>query len=278
MAGVGALEQIGFGVRLTAGILERTGFTAGDREHRLAELVGLLQDDEVRAVVCARGGAGAIELLPCLADPDLFLRDPKPLVGYSDITFLHLLARRVGIVSLHGPMVARGFDDAFDEASFLHALTGEGQPYVTPAGTLRPLRAGSSEGVLLGGCLSILAAAAGTPWALESNGPTILLLEDVGEPCYRIHRMLHQLRLSGALAQVRGVVFGEMPGCGDPSSVGALEAVCLGALEDLDVPVAIGLPSGHTTGPAVTLPLGVQARLSCDEREARFEVLASAVP
>lgn len=277
MAGVRALEGLGFGVRLTAGILERTGFTAGGRGHRLAELTGLLRDGEVRAVICARGGAGAIELLPRLADPDLFLRDPKPLVGYSDITFLHLLARKAGIVSLHGPMVARGLDDVFDESSFLHALTGDGEPYVTTPGTLRPLQAGSGEGVLLGGCLSILAAAAGTPWALESDGPTILLLEDVDEPCYRIHRMLHQLRLSGALERVRGIVFGEMPGCGGPASVAALDSVCLGALEGLDIPVAIGLPSGHTTGPAVTLPLGVPARLSCDGQDAGLEMLAPAV-
>jgi muramoyltetrapeptide carboxypeptidase len=275
-SGVAALERLGFGVRLSEGILARTGFTAGSAAARREDLLALLRDEEVRAVVCARGGAGAIELLPALDDVELFRRDPKPLVGYSDITFLHLLLRRFGLVSLHGPMAARGLDEAFDEASFLHGLTGEGAPYTAPTGTLRSLRDGEGEGTLVGGCLSILAAAAGTPWALLPATPAILFLEDVGEPCYRIHRMLHQLRLSGALERMRGVVFGEMADCGDASRPQALEEVCAAALDHLEVPLAIGLPSGHTSGPAVTLPLGVPARLICEAGEARFEVLERA--
>jgi muramoyltetrapeptide carboxypeptidase len=132
--------------------------------------------------------------------------------------------------------------------------------------------------VLRGGCLSILAAAAGTPWALAPDKEdTILFLEDVDERPYRIDRMLLQLRESGALAGVRGVVFGDMKGCAprfDESY--RLEEVLLDALEGLEVPVALGLSSGHTASPAVTLPLGVKARLRCGER-ASFEVLEAAV-
>jgi muramoyltetrapeptide carboxypeptidase len=176
-------------------------------------------------------------------------------------------------------MVARELaDGVYDRASLWHALTGEGSPYAAGEDDLEPLRGGEAEGVLRGGCLSILAAAAGTPWALAPDGEaTILFLEDVDERPYRIDRMLLQLRESGALAGVRGVVFGDMKGCAprfDESY--RLEEVLLDALEGLEVPVALGLSSGHTASPAVTLPLGVKARLRCGER-ASFEVLEAAV-
>src|SRR4029077_823823 len=135
-----------------------------------------------------------------------------------------------------------------------------------------------AEGRLVGGCLSILAAAAGTDWALSPGGEdTILFLEDVDEPPYRIDRMLLQLRESDGLAGGRGVVFGDMKGCSTSVSADyGLEDVIREALAGLEVPVALGLSSGHATGPGVTLPLGVRARLVCGE-EARFEVLEPAV-
>jgi muramoyltetrapeptide carboxypeptidase len=275
--GVAALERLGFRVRVPDGLLARTGFTAGSAARRQAELAELLLDDAVRAVVCARGGAGAIELLPGVDETLQRLTTPKPIVGYSDITFLHLAAARLGFVSFLGPMVARGLDGAFDEASFLHALTGEGAPYSAPMGALRVLRAGAAEGLLLGGCLSIVAAAAGTRWALRPTVPTILLLEDVSEPPYRIHRMLYQLRLSGAFENVVGVVFGEMAGCQDPGGTVMLETVLRDALADMEVPLAIGLPAGHTTLPAVTLPLGVPARLRCEGASAEFAMIGCGV-
>ena len=276
-AGVATLARLGFRVRVPDGILERTGFTAGSAARRQAELTSLLRDDEVRAVICARGGAGAIELLPGLDELAQGLADPKPLVGYSDITFLHLLLRRLGVVSFLGPMVARGLDGAFDEASFVHAITGKGAPYATPAGTLRALRAGQAEGTLFGGCLSILASAAGTAWALRSETPTLLFLEDLDEPPYRLHRMLHKLRLSGAFDNVVGVAFGEMPSCQDPSGATVLEDALCGALDGLDIPIAYGLAAGHTTLPAVTLPLGVPARLICEGTDAQLALLGRGV-
>lgn len=276
-AGVATLERLGFRVRVPDGMLERTGFTAGSVARRQAELVSLLRDDDVRAVICARGGAGAIELLPGLEETVQGLAAPKPLVGYSDITFLHLLLRRLGVVSFLGPMVARGLDSAFDDASFVHAITGKGAPYVTPAGSLRALRSGKAEGTFFGGCLSILASAAGTPWALRSETPTILFLEEIDEPPYRLHRMLHQLRLSGSFDNVVGVAFGEMPGCQDPTGTTVLEDALCSAFDDLDIPIAYGLAAGHATLPAVTLPLGVPARLICRGTDAQLAILGRGV-
>jgi len=279
--GVAELEGLGFAVRVADGVGDRTGFTAGSRETRVRQLLELFADPQVAAIVCARGGAGAGRLLSGL-DPADLARHPKPLVGYSDITWLHLLLGGLGMTSLHGPMAAWELADgevAYDRASLWHGLTGEGEPYCSAADDLGVLRPGEAEGVLRGGCLSILAAAAGTPWALRPAGePTILFIEDVDEPPYRVDRMLLQLEASGALHGVRGVVFGEMKGCEPAPDAGySLEEVIGQALRGIDVPVAIGLPSGHVTGANVTLPLGVRARLRCDEDGALLEVLEAAV-
>ena len=275
--GVAELRALGFDVRVPEGILDRTLFTAGSVARRLAELHGLFADDAVAGIVCARGGAGAARLLPGL-DLDLLRSHPKVFVGYSDATALHLGMGRLGLVTFHGPMVSVDFAArGHDTESFLQVLTGTGL-YASQADDLLPLRAGVAEGVLRGGCLSLLAWAAGTPWALRTDGEdTILFVEDEDEAPYRIDRLLLQLRESGALAGVRGIVFGDMKGCAPPMAADfSLEDVILEALDGLDVPVALGLSSGHTSSPNVTLPLGVRARLACGE-SARFEVLEPAV-
>jgi muramoyltetrapeptide carboxypeptidase len=279
--GVSELERLGFGVRVADGVLERRGFTAGTVENRLGQLHDLFADPGVAAIACARGGAGTVQLLPHL-DRDLLKENPKPLLGYSDITLLHLEMERLGLTSLHGPMVARELadgDTAYELASLWHALTGEGEPYASGPDDLVALAGGSGVGVLRGGCLSLLAAAAGTPWALRSTDePTILFVEDVDEKPYRVDRMLRQLRASGALQGVSGVVFGDMKGCAPGFHDDyTLEEVLLEALDGLDVPVALGLSSGHTAHPNVTLPLGVPARLECIGGDARFAVLEAPV-
>jgi len=194
------LERLGFAVRVGAGVLERRGFTAGPIDTRIDQLHELFADPSVAAVACARGGAGVMQLLPHL-DRDLLEQNPKLLIGYSDITLLHLDMERLGITSLHGPMVARELADgegAYDAASLWHGLTGEGAPYASGPDDLVSLAGGVGEGVLRGGCLSLLAAAAGTPWALRSTDePTLLFVEDVDEKPYRIDRMLRQLRRRG---------------------------------------------------------------------------------
>jgi muramoyltetrapeptide carboxypeptidase len=276
--GVAELEALGYRVRVTPDTCGKSRFNSGTRDERLADLQLLLEDDEVAAVVAARGGAGSGWLLPHL-DAVRWRARPKALVGYSDLTFLHLLSDRAGVVSFHGPMVAWEFATGnYDRASWTAALAGEGGPYATEPGDLAPLRAGEAEGRLRGGCLSILAAAAGTPWALATAGDdTILFLEYVDEKPVRLDRMLMQLRQAGALAGVRGIVFGDMKGCSPSLDAGyGLEEVLLDALDGLEVPIALGLSSGHTNSANLTLPLGVRARLLCGE-DARFEILEAAV-
>jgi muramoyltetrapeptide carboxypeptidase len=279
--GVAELERLGFAVRLADGVRERKGFTAGTVENRLRQLHGLFADPGVAAIACARGGAGTIQLLAGL-DRDLLRENPKVLLGYSDVTLLHLEMQRAGIASLHGPMVARGLDEGeagYDRASLLQGLTGEGAPYESAEDDLLPLADGAAEGVLRGGCLSMLAAVAGTPWAMPRvDEPTLLFLEDVDEKPYRVDRILRQLRASGGFEGVTGVVFGEMKGCTPGFDEDySLEDVLLEALDDLGLPIAFDLSSGHTSLPGVTLPLGVRARLECANGTASFSVLEPTV-
>jgi len=279
--GVAELEALGFAVRVTDGVLDRHGFTAGTLEARLEQLHGLFADPEVGAIVCARGGAGAGRVVAGLA-PELVRRHPKLVVGYSDITWLHLSLGHMGMTSLHGPMAARELaegETAYDRASLWHGLTGDGEPFRSAPGELRALRAGQAEGILRGGCLSILAAAAGTPWALRPAGEaTVLVVEDVDEPPYRVDRMLLQLQASGGLEGVRGVVFGEMKGCAPGLEAGyTLEEVLLESLRGFDGPILLGLSSGHASRPNLTLPLGVPARIRCGSGEGEIEVLEAPV-
>ncbi len=279
--GVAELESLGFRVRVADGVLARRGFTAGSADDRLAQLHALFADPAVRAIFCARGGAGSVHVVPRL-DGGLLRADPKLLVGYSDVTALHLVLDRLGLTSLHGPMVARELADgaaAYDAPSLWRGVSGEGFPWTSPPGAIVPLRGGSAEGILRGGCLSLLAASVGTPWALDTSAePTILFCEDLDERPYRVDRMLRQLRLAGALVGVKGIVLGEMKGCAaGPEDGYTLEEILLEALDGLALPVASGLPSGHATRPNLTLPLGVRTRLECDEESARLVVEEAAV-
>ena len=216
---------------------------------------------------CARGGAGAGALLPFL-DVERFRRRPKAFVGYSDATALHLLAARAGLVTFHGPMVAVELAGGTCDASSLRrALCDGGAPWTVEAPGLRVLRAGEARGRLRGGCLSLLAAAVGTPWEMNPPDPAegaVLVIEDKAEPAYRLHRMLTQLSQAGALRGVSGIVFGEMGSCAPKAEDGySLEDVLMDALDGFDGPVALGLPCGHSSTPMLTLPLGAPVRLRC---------------
>jgi len=281
--GLAALEGMGFrpvvadNVRLRS----RTGLFAGTDAERLAGFHRLAADPEVAAVFFARGGHGALRVLPGI-DWDLLARRPRAYVGYSDLTpFLLAAVRRLGVVAFHGPMaaadLARGLPPE-DEASLLAALAGA-YPVTQPLAA--PVRASGpgASGLLLGGCLSLLAATLGTPYAPDLAG-ALLFWEDVGEPAYRIDRMLTHLRLSGSLAGLQGMIVGHLNG-GDAAQIappdelriasgmasgaggrdGVYREVVADALAGLPWPIAWGQPSGHRP-PNRTLPLGLPARLS----------------
>jgi muramoyltetrapeptide carboxypeptidase len=233
----------------------------------------------VRAIVCARGGYGANYLVQRL-DPANVRAHPKIFVGYSDITsLLTYFADAGGLVAFHGPMAAKDWGRAggVDLTSWQAALSGAAPWDVAMGAEVSGLVEGEAEGVLYGGCLSILVASLGTPYEVEIAG-TILFLEDVSAKPYQIDRMLMQLKLAGKFEAVRGIIFGEMLDCvQSPDQDYTLQEVITRIVGDLGVPVAFGLRSGHVTSGNITLPFGVQARLTVRGGNVALRILESAV-
>jgi muramoyltetrapeptide carboxypeptidase len=265
-AGIGVLERLGLRARVGDAVLARRGPFAGPDAARLHDLHAMLRDPDVRAVWCARGGYGAQRLVPAL-DLEALRRDPKPVVGYSDATALLAAVVGRGIGAFHGPMVAADLARGLVAPS----LAGLWATLADPAARLdaavpTAVRPGTARGRLVGGCLSIVASLVGTPWAVDAAG-AVLFLEDVGEPPYRLDRLLLQLRQAGAFDRVAGVVVGTMATCSSAHGVTPLDVV-RDAFAGAPFPVGFGLVAGHSaleTGVEnVTLPLGVTVELDVD--------------
>jgi muramoyltetrapeptide carboxypeptidase len=257
-------------------IFDRDLYFAGPAQRRMDEFNELWQRDDITALICVRGGYGSNYLLENLDFAGLAAR-PKILVGCSDITsLLTAIHDRTGLITFHGPMVAKDIADASLEfSSWNNALTGATEWSISSTG-VQALRPGRAQGRLYGGCLSMLAASLGTPYEIETDD-TILFIEDVAEKPFRIDRMLMQLRLAGKLEQVRGFVFGQMLDCVPPEGeTYTLPDVIMRVLGDYDVPVAYGLKSGHVTGENLTLPLGVRVELSVEDLRVDLKVLEPA--
>jgi muramoyltetrapeptide carboxypeptidase len=243
------------------------GYLSGEPEVRAAAFTRHWNDPEVAALIAVRGGYGSVQILPFLSS--LSVDTPKVFIGYSDNTsILSWLTCHRGIPALHGPMLegrlSRG-TEAYDESSLL-GLLQDGEGMTLAPDELVVLAAGEAAGPLFGGTLTQLTASLGTPYAFDPPKGCVLFLEDVNERPYRLDRMLTQLRLSGVLSRARGIVFGEMRGCDEPSGRLTAREVLRNILRDFPGPVVFGFPSGHTTGPCWTLPLGVRVRVVTNPR------------
>jgi len=278
-AGCTALRRAGYRLVYLDSILERDLYFAGTAQRRARELEEMFVRDDVRAVLSARGGYGANYLLKHL-DLDKIKSHPKVFVGYSDLTtLLTYFADACGLVTFHGPMAAKDWthEDGVDLASWQAALSGAMPWDVALGAGVSGLADGQAEGILYGGCLSILVATLGTAYEINSAG-TILFLEDVAAKPFQIDRMLMQLKLAGKLGEVRGIIFGEMLDCVQTANQGyKLEEVVMRIVGDLKVPVAFGVRSGHVTSRNITLPIGVRARLTVDGGQVSLRILESAV-
>ena len=263
--GIAELRRLGYEPVYDEDVFARAGaYLSGSAELRAAAFLRAWTDPSVSALVAARGGYGSVQILPSL-DRQTLRRTPKLFVGYSDNTsILSWLTCQCGIVAVHGPMLdgrlgrgAAGYEDA----SFRSFLQGDTDVTLAPAG-LHTLRDGNASGPLFGGTITQLAASLGTPYAFDPPEGCVLFLEDVNERPYRLDRLLTQLRLSGILGRARALVFGEMRGCDEPGG----EALALDVIHSVAAacsgPVLAGFPSGHTTGPMWTLPLGVRVRVA----------------
>ena len=204
---------------------------------------------------------------------------PKIVMGYSDVTSLLLfLNQALGWVTFQGPMVTKDFAEGemgYDRLVMERVLSEAASGFPVNSDALS-LRSGVGEGKLLGGCLPLLTATLGTPQEIDTRG-TILLLEDIDERPFRIDRLLFHLRRAGKFRGIRGVIFGQMPGCGQMAPPGeALQKIIAEAFENLSIPIVFGLPFGHAADKSLTLPLGVRARLSAGDR-VQLDLLEPAV-
>lgn len=270
------IEGMGLVPRFGAHVGERYGYLAGTDAARAADLNAMYADDEVRAVFAIRGGWGSARILSLL-DWECIRANPKLLIGFSDITALHLaFAAKAGFATIHGPNAANSWPRASWESFWWLAFAGAlPQLRLAPpdenAVTITP---GKARGRLLGGNLSVLAALMGTPFLPDFDG-AILFLEDVGEAEYRVDRMMTQLALSGILGRVAGVVFGQCTRCsaGFADYAGfTLAEVLHHHLAPLGVPAMHAANIGHVHG-QLSLPSGCEVEI--DAGEGAIRVLES---
>jgi muramoyltetrapeptide carboxypeptidase len=276
--GVEWWESKGYRVKLAEGVFERDDYVAGSPETRARDLAAMFADPEVDVVQCLQGGYGSAQAIPHL-DFDVIAANPKPFLGYSDITALHVAIRqRTGLATLYAyGLIGVGAPEttAFTRDRLLQVLTGDGtgevprdpdDPYV------RAIAGGKVTAPLVGGCLWLLMQTMGTPWELDADG-AILFFEDVKAPPYYVDGFLTQLKAAGKLDRLAGVVVGEMKDCdwgdqrqsSDWARSRSIEDVLEEHLEPLGVPVLYKLPLGHGKHLA-TLPLGVRCTLDADRR------------
>ncbi len=277
-AGVTELSRLGLQPVVTEGVYARRGYVAGEARHRAAALTAAWRDASIAAVIGARGGYGSAQILPLLDCADVGAT-PQVFIGHSDLTALLVyLTTHCGVVCFHGPMVVdlAGGDTAYDADSFRRGLMTPAPMGELGADGLRTLRSGDVRGPLLGGTLTQLAASLGTPQAFSPPAGYVLLLDEIGERPFRIDRMLTQLIASGVLGRAAAVVCGEFPGCDEPDGQVTACGVVADVLDAFPGPVLFGFPTGHTRGPALTVPLGVEVRVVSGARP-RLVVTETAV-
>ena len=262
--GVDELRRLGYEPAYDDDVFARTGtYLSGTDALRAGAFSRAWADPSIAALMAVRGGYGSVQLLPLL-DETLIRRTPKLFIGYSDNTsLLSWLTCRCGVTALHGPMiegrVAKG-REGFDADSMLAFMQdGEGRT-LSPNG-LAVVRGGEAVGPLFGGTITQLVASLGTPYAFDPPAGCVLFLEDVNERPYRLDRMLTQLQFAGILSRARALVFGEMRACDEANGQATALDVIRGLTTQCEGPIISGFPSGHTTGPTWTLPLGVRVRV-----------------
>jgi muramoyltetrapeptide carboxypeptidase len=269
--GAERLRSAGYRVRWRDDLLAGEGYLAGSDARRAGELMAWVDDPDVAAILCARGGYGAHRIMARL-DPRRVRAAAKPLVGYSDVTTLLLWQRRcVGLVGFHGPMFDRDEGPSDLELERLvRALAGETLPPLVGAGR----SGGRATGRVVGGSLTLLAASLGTPWEVDTRG-AVLVFEEIGEKPYAIDRDLQHLAAAGKLDAAVGFGVGSLLGCEDPKrATPTADDVVMEILGAAGKPVVTGLPFGHES-PNLIWPVGVHAAL--DGERGELELLEAGV-
>ena len=269
-----AMEALGFKVKAGAHFAARRGHLAGTDAERAGDLTAMFADREVKAIVCTRGGSGAARLLPLL-DYGAIRRNPKALLGYSDITALHCaIQAKTGLVSFHGQIGSGSWNkfnvDQFQRVFFDRELVEyrnkveAGDELVPRRNRTITIRGGKARGELVGGNLTVLTALAGSPYLPDFTGK-ILFLEDVSEAPYRVDRMFSTLKLMGALDKIAGFAFGECTDCNPGDGYGSLtlEQILDDYIRPLGIPAYRGAMIGHIREQFI-VPVGGKAELDAD--------------
>lgn len=270
--GVKMLKEMGFNVTFRKDIFSSERYLAGSDVRRADELNGFFADPSVKAIFFARGGYGTQRILHLL-DTDTIKANPKIVVGYSDITALHIWLKAHGVGgSFYGPTVARHFRHAHKRSIelLMQTVTARKSLGRLTATGARVQRHGRAEGTLVGGCLSLIVSSIGTPYDLNTDG-SILFLEDVLEPVYKYDRMLTQLKASGKLQNVNGIIFGSMS-LSKGEKPAWLKPMLKDVLKEFPGPIITDFPTGHFSLDKlfVTLPLGVNVKL--DTKPLQLEI------
>ncbi|HVT45534.1 MAG TPA: LD-carboxypeptidase [Thermoanaerobaculia bacterium] len=260
------LEEAGLSVEFASNLFARDrSYLAGSDEVRARELNELLRRDDFDAFLFARGGYGAMRILDAI-DYQAIATNPRPLIGYSDVTAIHqAVAARAGVASFHGPMLNTDFFERLSPArdTWFWSMLGGEAPLSLDLLDEQILSPGRASGILFGGCLSLTAALVATPYDFWVDDG-IWFWEETDEPTYRIDRMLTHLKLSGRLQSIRGVMIGKLKKCGE-SDAGELNAVLSELFVNRGIPVVRDLPFGHH-GDNLLLPIGRRVTLDADAR------------
>jgi muramoyltetrapeptide carboxypeptidase len=276
-----ALEALGFKVKLGENLQNRRGHLAGTDEERAKDLNDMFADQNVKGVICIRGGSGAARILP-LIDYELIKQNPKPLLGYSDITALHCaIQAQTGLITFHGPngsgswnsFNVKQFEQIFFDKTKVTYKNEQpkGDDLVIKANRIQTLKSGTAEGKILGGNLTVLTALSGTPY-YPNFTDSILFIEDIGEDPYKIDRMMSTLRLNGTLGKIKGFIFGQCSDCEPGGGYGSLsvDQVMDDYILPLGIPAYTGAMIGHISKQFI-IPVG--AKVKMDASEGTFQLV-----
>lgn len=276
-----ALEALGLNVKLGENLDNRYGHLAGTDMERANDLNQMFADQEIKAVICIRGGSGASRILPLL-DYAMIAKNPKPILGYSDITAIHCaINSQTGMVTFHGPNGSGSWNsfnvDQFEQMFFeQEKMTfkneqAKGDDLVVKANRIQTLRAGKVAGKILGGNLTVLTALSGTAYYPDFQD-SILFIEDIGEDPYRIDRMMSTLMLNGTLSKIKGFIFGQCSDCEPGGGYGSLsvDQVIDDYILPLGIPAYTGAMIGHLPKQFI-VPVG--AKVQMDAEEGTFTML-----
>ncbi|MFD2203033.1 S66 peptidase family protein [Shivajiella indica] len=269
-----ALEALGFEVKLGENLKNRRGHLAGTDEERANDLNSMFSDAEIKAVICIRGGSGAARILP-LIDYKAIRKNPKPILGYSDITALHnAIHAKTGLITFHGPNGSGSWNSfnvkQFESMFFNRELMTfenevvKGDDLVVKQNRIQTLRSGTAKGKILGGNLTVLTSLSGTPFLPDFKN-SILFIEDIGEDPYKIDRMMSTLKLNGTLEKIRGFIFGQCTDCNPSGGYGSLtlDDILDDYILPLNIPAYKGAMIGHVAKQFI-VPIGAEVEMDAD--------------